>query len=168
MSEAVLAAFATEADFSRALAEAKRLGVEVIDAFTPYLPESGEDARDPGPGRVTAAVAIGGFATAAAFYLLELATAAILYPFDSGGRPHNSWPTFIMGPFEFGVFIGGLSGFIALLIHCGLPRPHQPLFYAEGIERATQDRFFLALAPGEAAEALALRMGAVDAQRVEL
>lgn len=168
MTDAVLAAFASEADFSRALAEARREGVTVIDGYAPFLPEAGEDPGDPGPARVTAAVAVGGFAMAGAFYLLEWWTAARAYPFDSGGRPHDSWPAFIMGPFEFGVFMAGLCGFIAFLIQCGLPRPHQPLFAVEGIERATQDRFFLALAAGEPAEALALRMGATDMRRVEL
>ena len=61
----------------------------------------------------------------------------------SGGRPFNSWPVFLLFPFELGILVAGITGFIRLLIHCGLPSPHHPLFDVRGIERATSDRFFL-------------------------
>jgi hypothetical protein len=169
VTAAVLATFSSEAEFLAAWAEAGRRGVRVVDAFTPYLPEAlATHGGVRGPAIVTAALVIGGLATAALFYLGELLTAAVLYPFDSGGRPPDSWPVFVMGPFEFGVFVAGFCGFVALLVVGALPRPHQPLFGAPGIERASQDAFFLALEPGEAAEQLARDLGAVDTSPVEL
>ncbi len=41
--------------------------------------------------------------------------------------------------------MAGITGFIRFLIHCGLPRPYHRLFDVRGIERATSDRFFLAV-----------------------
>jgi len=164
----VLAEFACEADFSRAMGEAREKGVRIVDGYAPFLPEAGRDPRDRGPLLVTIALAIAGFAAAGGFYLLEWWTATLAYPFDSGGRPANSWPAFIMAPFEFGVFCAGLFGFLALLALCGLPRPHQGLFAVEGAERLSQDRYGLALEATDAAEALAQRAGALSIRKAEL
>jgi hypothetical protein len=165
----VIAAFASEAAFSRAYEEAGRRALPVVDAFAPFLPEIARtDSRDRGPARMAAAVAIGGFGLAIAFFLVEAISAAVLYPFDSGDRPLFSWPAFVMGPFEFGVFSAGFCGFVALLALCGLPRPHQPLFDARGIEMATQDRFFIALAASDEAEALVRELGGQFIQRMAI
>jgi len=43
-----------------------------------------------------------------------------------------------------------LAGFIAFLMGCGLPRLHHPVFDIAGVERATQDRFFLLAEQGAA------------------
>lgn len=159
MSAVLLAEFASETDFSAALIALRGRDIQIIEGLTPYPVAGADEPADPGPGRVTAAVAIVGFAVAGAFYLLEWWTATAAYPFDSGGRPPDSWPAFIMGPFEFGIFAAALAGFIALLIQCRLPRLHDPVFELPDIERASQDRFFLALldAPGVQAFAAALK-----------
>ena len=169
MTAALVAAFGREADFVRAFEEAGRRKIRVLDSFMPFMPETlAGHGGVPGPARVTAALVIGGLAAAACFYLMEFFSATVLYPFDSGGRAHDSWPAFMMGPFEFGVFAAGFCGFVALLIVCRLPRPHQPLFETPGIERASQDTFFLALEPSEAAERFALDLGASSVVRAEL
>lgn len=169
MSAQVLAEFASEEAFSRAYEEAPRRGFNVVGGYAPFPPEvSAHDPRDKGPAIVTAALALGGFGAAAAFYLTELWTATIAYPINSGGRPLDSWPAFIMGPFEFGVFCAGLSGFLALLWVCGLPKPHDPIFEVQGIERVSEDRFLLALAQADGVEDFAFEMGALSAREAEL
>ncbi len=70
---------------------------------------------------------------------------SVAYPFNSGGRPLFSWPVFLLVPFEVGVFAAALAGLIAFFVHCGLPRLHHPAFGVGGVERASQDRFFLDL-----------------------
>ena len=87
----------------------------------------------------------GGMAVAAAAYGIEGWSAAFDYPVNSGGRPLNSWPAFLLFPFAVGIFGAALVGLIGLLIQTGLPRLHHPLFAIPGFERATQDRFVLAL-----------------------
>lgn len=168
MSGAVILEFETEEAFSRAMAAARQEKLRVVDAFTPYAPEGIEGGPDAGAHVVTVAITVGGLVSAALFYLLQWWSAARAYPFDSGGRPANSWPTFMLAPVEFGVFAAGLCGFIAWLVRCGLPRPHHPWFEVPGGERATQDRYFLALEAGVAAEAFAGRIGQTAMRRVEL
>ena len=71
---------------------------------------------------------IAALALAAAAYALEFWSAVYAYPIDSGGRPLNSWPIFLLVPFEVGVLAAAVAGFAALLVLCGLPRLHHPLF----------------------------------------
>ena len=88
---------------------------------------------------------VGGLAVAALAYGTEYWSAVYDFPIDSGGRPLHSWPAFVLFPFAIGIFGAALTGFIGLLATCGLPRLHHPLFDINGFERATQDRFMLAL-----------------------
>jgi hypothetical protein len=55
----------------------------------------------------------------------------------------NSWPVFLLVPFEVGVLFAALAGLVAMFRACGLPRLHHPVFGANGFERASQDRFYL-------------------------
>ncbi|HEX4182819.1 MAG TPA: DUF3341 domain-containing protein [Caulobacteraceae bacterium] len=168
MSAVVVAEFSHEAGFVAAQAEARRQKVRIIDGYTPYPTPGAEDPSDPGPRRVTAAIAIWGFTTAILFYLLEWWSATSAYPFNSGARPYNSWPVFVLGPFEFGVFAAGFAGFIAFLIHCGLPRPHDAAFDLPGIERVSQDRFLLAFADADGVEAFAASLDGATVWRAAL
>jgi hypothetical protein len=52
-------------------------------------------------------------------------------------------------PFALGILGATISGLAAFLVECGLPRLHHPVFDIEGFERASQDRFLLALAQPE-------------------
>jgi len=82
-------------------------------------------------------------AVAAFAFALQYYSAVFAYPINSGGRPLNSWPVFLLVPFEVGIFSAALAGILAFLWSCRLPRLHDPLFAIPGFERATQDRFFL-------------------------
>ena len=77
----------------------------------------------------------------------NIISAVINYPYNSGGRPLDAWPAFMLVPFATGILVAAIAGFAAFLIETGLPRLHHPLFAVEGFERASQDRFVLALEP---------------------
>jgi Protein of unknown function (DUF3341) len=103
-------------------------------------------------GVLIAAMALGG----------EYFTAVFNYPYNAGGRPLNSWPAFMLVPFATGILGASIAGFSRFLFETGLPRLHYPLFAVEGIERASQDRFFLAI---EAPETEDEKRNAVDSLR---
>ena len=94
---------------------------------------------------IRVAMFIGGVAMAAAAYGLEYYSSVINYPYNSGGRPLDAWPAFMLVPFAIGILVAAIAGFATLLVECGLPRLHHALFAVEGFERASQDRFILAL-----------------------
>ena len=137
----------------RAMRLARADGHPTLDAFTPFPLKELADSFGPKPRLIRPAMAAGGFGVAAFMYALQWWSAVHGYPLNSGGRPLHSWPVFVLVPFEVGVLAAGLSGFVALLWTCGLPRLHHPLFAAPRFERASQDRFLLLVARRPAAPA---------------
>ena len=104
------------------------------------------------PSKIRLVMLIASIAMAAFAYGLQWYSAVVNYPLDVGGRPLNSWPVFMLVPFEVGVLAAVIAGLIAFLANCGLPALHHPVFDIVGFERASQDRFFLLVAAGHADE----------------
>jgi hypothetical protein len=153
MTRALLAAFSAADPMLAAARTLRDSGRTALDAFTPYPVEGIDDALALKPSAAPWAMLVGGLGVAGCFYLLELFSSVWSYPFDQGARPHNSWPTFVLAPVEFGVLAAALSGLVYFLIKAGLPRLHHPLFDHTAFERATQDQFMLAAPLPEAPEA---------------
>jgi len=146
MTAVLLAEFARAHDLAAAAQAAPGRQCAVLDAFTPF-PVAGVTAALPGrPSRIRIVMLLSGLAVAALAYATEAYSAVIDYPYNSGGRPLDSWPAFMLVPFATGILGAAIAGLAAFLVECGLPRLHFPLFAAEGFERASQDRFLLALA----------------------
>jgi Protein of unknown function (DUF3341) len=141
----ILAEFRDAEDLCAAARTARERGFEPVDALSP-CPVEGLDAvlgLEKSPIRwpmLIAAIVVAGAAYAVQFW-----TTVFAYPIDSGGRPLNSWPVFLLVPFEVGVLAAAIAGFASLLVLCGLPRLHHPLFESAAVERATDDRYFLVL-----------------------
>jgi Protein of unknown function (DUF3341) len=116
-----------------------------VDAFTPFPVEGLSALLRLRPHRIRLVMFIAGMAVAALAYGTEYYSAVINYPYNSGGRPLDAWPAFMLVPFAVGILAAAIAGFIAFLTACGLPRLHHSLFVVEGFDRASQDRFILAV-----------------------
>jgi len=145
MTALLLAEFADSMRFVDAARRAQGAHYRLVDAFTPFPVEGVHELLEPRDSRIRVAMFVGGVATAAAAYGLEYYSAVIDYPYNSGGRPLDAWPAFMLVPFATGILVAAIAGFATLLVECGLPRLHHALFAVEGFERASQDRFILAL-----------------------
>ena len=141
----LLAEFENPADLVQAIRQARAEGYRRMDAYTPFPVEGVFDALDYHHTRMPLVVLLGGLTGCFGGYFLQYWCMAIDYPLNVGGRPLNSWPSFIPVTFEMTVLLAALSGVLGLLGLCGLPRPHHPLFAVPGFAHATQDRFFLCL-----------------------
>jgi hypothetical protein len=139
----LLAEFDAPETMLAALGAARQARHTLLDAFTPY-PVSGLDEELPRePSRIRVAMLVTGIVTGAAAYMVQWWSAVYAYPLNVGARPLNSWPVFVLAPFEIAVLAAAVAGLIAFCHFCGLPRLHNSLFEIPGFERATIDRFFL-------------------------
>ena len=154
MSAILLAEFAHPRRMTVAARGAALRQLRILDAFTPFPVEELDGLLPPRPSRIRLVMLLGGLAVAALAYGTEYYSAVIDYPYNSGGRPLHSWPAFMLVPFALGILGATIAGLATFLIECGLPRLHHPVFALDGFERASQDRFLLALArPDEGGEA---------------
>ena len=143
MTKPLVAEFSDAESLIGAAIRLKRDGHQLLDAFTPFrLPEL-DDILAMNPIRVRLAMLLGGLAIAAFAYFLQWYSSVVDYPLNTGGRPLDSWPVFLLVPFEVGMLAAAVSGFVAFLWICRLPCLYHPVFDTTDFGRATQDRFFL-------------------------
>jgi hypothetical protein len=123
----------------------RSLGFREIEAYTPYPVDGLDQILRPGrrllllPLAMFAAAVIG----AGWGYFVQVWDEVLNFPINVGGRPHNSWPAFIVGTFEFMLLVSIATGLFALLASCRLPRLYHPIFNADAFGRASVDRFVL-------------------------
>jgi hypothetical protein len=146
MSKALLAEFAHARGLRDAAAAARRRGCGLLDCLTPFPVEDVVGMSDGGASKVRVFMFAGGILVAGLAWTTEYFSAVIDYPYNAGGRPLNAWPAFTLVPIATGILGASIAGFIRFLSETGLPGLHHSLFVVDGIERATQDRFFLAVA----------------------
>jgi len=141
----LLAEFADPESLKACIRRAKEEGFKRIDAYTPFPVEGVAEEIGAHHSAVPLIVLAGGIAGALGGAFMQWYTSVYDYPLNIGGRPLNSWPSFVVIVFELTVLIGGLSGVLGMLALNGLPRPHHPLFNEPQFNRATQDRFFFCI-----------------------
>ena len=142
-STGIVGEYASPETLVAAIAAVRGLGLRRLDALTPFPVEEAEAALELERPRTPRWALLGGLVGAGGMYLLQLWVAAWHWPLDVGGHPPHAVPAFVPWTFEGGVLLGSLSIFVAFFLACHLPRLSHPLFALPGIERATQDRFFL-------------------------
>ncbi|HEX4132707.1 MAG TPA: DUF3341 domain-containing protein [Pirellulales bacterium] len=125
--------------------EAWRAGYRQMDAYTPYPVRGLAVALGMKHSCIPAVVLVGGIVGASVGFFMQYYSMAVDYPFNVGGRPHNSWPVFVPIAFELLVLVASFSAVFGMMFVCGLPRPHHPVFNIPDFVRASQDRFFLCI-----------------------
>ncbi|WP_407168748.1 DUF3341 domain-containing protein [Bradyrhizobium sp. ORS 111] len=145
MTQLLVAEFADQRRFIEAARFAHDAPWRVVEAYTPYPLEEQPVAHSHTESRIRPVMFVGGILTAALAYGLEYYSAVINYPYDSGGRPLHSWPTFMLVPFATGILVAAICGFVTFLFEARLPHLSNPLFASDGFQGASQDRFLLAV-----------------------
>lgn len=141
----LIAEFRDDKALLEAVRHARADGYRRIEAYAPFSVEGLSEALDFKRDRVALITLLGGIAGGAGIYLLQWYSAVIDYPINSGGRPLNSWPAFIVPTFEMTVLGAALAAFFGMLILNGLPRLYHPIFNAPGFDLASRNRFFLCI-----------------------
>jgi hypothetical protein len=139
----VLAEFANPTALVAATKRARDEGYSRFEAYTPFPVEELSETipvRHPIlPHLVLAGGIIGGLGGFSMLYYASV----INYPLNIGGRPLNSWPSFIPITFELTVLGAAFAAVFGVLALSSLPMPYHPLFNVKEFARASQDRFFL-------------------------
>lgn len=145
MSVFLLAEFAGKEEAAEAARLAAQAGHAPQDVLSPSpiegIAEHLAPPRTYGP--IGWVMFVAGAVGAALGYLTQWYSSVFDYPIDSGGRPLDSWPAFLLVPYECAILAAGVVGLLGWMWMCGLPKLFHPLFAAAVTERAVQDRYLL-------------------------
>lgn len=142
----IIATFETPDAVKNAAAHLRQSGFRSFEAYTPYPVEGLGEIIHPGPRLFLPLLILAGAIMGAAVgYLIQYWDEALSYPINVGGRPHNSWPAFIVSAFEFMLLIAITAGFFGLLAASRLPKLYHPIFEAQNFDRASRDRFLICI-----------------------
>ena len=73
-------------------------------------------------------VLVGGILGWSAGFGLQYWVSVIAYPMNIGGRPFNSWPSFIPVTFELTILFASFAAVLGMIVLNGLPMPYHPVF----------------------------------------
>ena len=121
-------------------------GYRRFDSFTPFPVHELFEAIDAHDRRLPLVVLLAGITGCLAGFGLCYWVSAIAYPLNIGGRPLNSWPSFIPVTFEVTILLASFTAVLSMLGLNGLPMPYHPVFNVKRFaEHASLDGFFLAI-----------------------
>lgn len=150
-------------------------GFRRVRAYTPFPVEGLAEALGFDHNRLPLLVLAGGLIGGAGGYFMQYYACVINYPLNVGGRPLNSWPSFMPITFELTVLLASLTAFVSVFALSGLPCLYHPIFNAPHFEEQTRGRFVLCMEAIDPLfqsklneiESLLLELGAQEVVHVE-
>jgi hypothetical protein len=118
-------------------------GYRKISAYTPFPIEGLSEAIGLRRTILPYLALLGGIVGALVGFFLQYYAAVIDYPWNIGGRPLNSWPSFLIVTFELTILFSAGTAALGMLLLNGLPMLYHPVFNVPRFKLASQDRFFL-------------------------
>jgi molybdopterin-containing oxidoreductase family membrane subunit len=122
---------------------AYQTGYRKLSAYSPFPIEELPAALGLRRSNLPLFVLVGGVVGAVVGFGMQYYAAVIDYPWNVGGRPLNSWPSFIILTFEMTILFAAGAAVLGMLLRNGLPQPYHAVFNAPRFRLASQDRFFL-------------------------
>ena len=141
----LVAEFESPTALVRAANMAREAGYRRMDAYSPIPIEELHRALGQKDTKLPWIVLGGGLTGALAGYGLQYWASTIAYPFNIGGRPLHSWPSFIVPAFETTILFSAAAAVLGMILLNGLPMPYHPIFNAKRFAMASRDRFFLCI-----------------------
>lgn len=142
---AFVAEFGEEEPFVQALRRLRELGYTEIETYSAYPVERAEPLLADHPSPLPVLVFLAGVSGGCLGYWIQWYASVVSYQLNIGGRPAHAVPAFFIPTFEGTVLAASCAAFVGLLALLRLPRPWHPLFEVEDIDRASVDRYFIAI-----------------------
>lgn len=139
---AYMAEFQSGDELSAAIRNLTEKGYTRIETYTPVPLEDGVHRT---ATRLPIAVFVVGLLGGIASYAIQWYANAYAYVQNIGGRPPHAVPAFLIPTFEGVVLSASLAAFVGFFVVARLPKPWHPVFEVPGFERATVDRYWLAV-----------------------
>lgn len=139
----LMAEFETPESLIQAVRKVRQEGYTRIDAYTPFPVEGLAEEVGFHSNLLPMLVLGAGIVGAVGGFALQYWVSTINYPLNIGGRPLNSWPSFIPVTFELTILLAALTAVLGMIALNGLPMPYHPVFNVPRFAMASQDRFFL-------------------------
>ncbi len=158
---AVSAEFASPAALMAAVRAVRALPDSRVDTYSPVPVPGVTEALGLRGGSMRRYAVSGGALGGVLMMGMCLYAAGFDYVFDIGGRPRFSWPSYVVPTASFAALMAASAVVLLLLILNRLPTLNHPSFNIPGFDRASQDRYFVAVEgrgerfdPGEAERCL--------------
>lgn len=146
----LVAEFDTPDDLLHAAEHAYKAGYRSMDCYTPFPVHGLSEAIGFNKTYVAPLVFCCGITGAFTGFMLQVIAMVMHYPYDIGGKPAFSWPSFMPVTFEMTILFGSFGAFFGMWAMNGLPRLNHPIFGAKRFERASIDGFFLCIEADDA------------------
>jgi len=141
----LMAEYDNPGDLLAAARSAHSAGYRRMDAYSPMPIHGLAQAIGFRKNALPLLVLLGGlFGCFLAFSMLWYVETHV-YPINVGGRPHNSWPSFIPITFEVTILFAAVTAVLGMLALNGLPTPYHPVFNSKRFALASRSRFFLCI-----------------------
>lgn len=141
----MIAEFDTPEELLHATKRAYEAGYRSMDAYSPFPIHGLAEAMGVKKTYVPVITLLGALSGTIAALSLQYFTMVWHYPYMAGGKPFNSWPSWMPVTFELTILFGAFAALGSMLAFNGLPRPYHPIFNAKRFERASSDGFFLCI-----------------------
>lgn len=141
----LMAEFHTPTEIVAAAHHVHEAGYRKVDAYTPYPIEEVSEALELHHSPLPKLVLAGGILGCLVGYGLQYWSSVIEYPMNIGGRPFNSWVSFIPATFETTILFAAGTAVLGMLALNGLPEPYHPVFNVPSFALATRDKFFICI-----------------------
>lgn len=141
----LLAEFDTPQALYKACERVRDEGFEHWDAYSPFPVHGLDKAMGLKPSVLPWIVLVMGLTGAGLGMLLQSWVAMEAYPLVISAKPFFSWPAFVPVTFELGVLFASFGAVFGMFHLNRIPRFHHPVFGSDRFERATDDKFFIAI-----------------------